>query len=162
VVTTIGGRTLEANLPFHRTAYMRAVIAGNCNSDHSSMYMALGTDVGIRHVDPHRHLDTRLWSLGELKEAVLAVVHRLARWRLHQVWGNLQTDSLAQSTRHQDKWLIKGTVLVHQCQCKSFCICTAMQDSVSLGNLRNCDDVSSKFHQGERQMYRVTVQKRHR
>lgn len=62
--------------------------------------MVLATDVGIRHVDPHRHLDTRLWSLGELKEAVLAVIHRLACGRLHQVWGNLQTDSLAQSAAH--------------------------------------------------------------
>ncbi len=62
--------------------------------------MVLVTDVGIRHVDPHRHLDTRLWSLGELKEAVLAVIHRLACGRLHQVWGNLQTDSLAQSAAH--------------------------------------------------------------
>ena len=97
VVTNVGGRALEANLPFHWIAYMRAVIAGNCSSDHSNMYMTLVTDVGTRHVDLHGHLDTRLWSLSKLKEAVLAVIHRLACWRLHQVWGNLQTDSLTQS-----------------------------------------------------------------
>ena len=76
-------------------------LSGNlCDSDHSSMSMTLVTDVDTRDIDPHRHLDTRLWSLSQLKEAVLAVIHRLACWRLHQVWGNLQTDGLAQSAAH--------------------------------------------------------------
>lgn len=65
------------------------------------MHMTLGTDVGTRHVDLHRHLDTRLWPLSELKEAILAVIHRLACRRLNQVWGNLQTDGLAQSASHK-------------------------------------------------------------
>lgn len=131
--------------------------------DYSSMYMTLVTDVGTRHVDPHRHLDARLWSLGELKEAVLAVTHRLACWRLHQVWGNLQTDGLTQSAAHNTpRQVADQGECACQCLIASLCLFTAMQDPASLGNFRNCDGVSSQLHQGERPVYRVIIQKRHR
>ena len=128
---------------------------------HSSAYMTLVTDDGTRHVDPHGHLDTRLGSLGELKEAVLAVIHRLACWRLHQVWGNLQTDALAQSAAHKTPRQVADQ---GECgyQCLSAKHLLFHSNAQPPRHFRNCGNESSKVHQGERPVYRVTMQKRHR